>query len=118
MFRVINKVGNEYSVLDTSDGVVDTLDPARIIDIMTSYEYEIKGIEEKVNEFLFVDYNKKYKRVIRGSKFRIYPNKEQRIKFSKIFGCCRFVFNTFLDAKKKYILKIWSICLFMIVQLC
>ena len=96
MFRVINKVGNEYSVLDTSDGVVDTLDPARIIDIMTSYEYEIKGIEEKVNEFLFVDYNKKYKRVIRGSKFRIYPNKEQRIKFSKIFGCCRFVWNKML----------------------
>lgn len=96
MFKVIDKVRNEYSVLDTSDGVVETLDPARIIDIMTSYGYEIEGIEQKDDEFLFVDYNKKYKRVIRGSKFRIYPNQEQRIKFSKIFGCCRFIWNKML----------------------
>ena len=29
-------------------------------------------------------------------KFRIYPNIEQQIIMSKIFGCCRFVFNRFL----------------------
>ena len=29
-------------------------------------------------------------------KFRIYPNREQRILIQKIFGCCRFVYNTYL----------------------
>jgi len=29
-------------------------------------------------------------------KFKLYPNAEQREIISKIFGCCRFVFNKFL----------------------
>ncbi|MBB3867751.1 putative transposase [Parageobacillus toebii NBRC 107807] len=30
-------------------------------------------------------------------KFRIYPTKEQEILINKTFGCCRFVFNHFLE---------------------
>ena len=30
-------------------------------------------------------------------KFRIYPNAEQKIQLAKTFGCCRFVYNHFLD---------------------
>ena len=30
-------------------------------------------------------------------KFRIYPNDEQMIQLAKTFGCCRFVYNHFLD---------------------
>lgn len=30
-------------------------------------------------------------------KFRIYPNKQQQVMIQKIFGCCRFVFNHFLN---------------------
>ena len=30
-------------------------------------------------------------------KFRIYPNDEQKIQLAKTFGCCRFVYNHFLD---------------------
>ena len=26
-------------------------------------------------------------------KFRLYPNKEQRIMFEKTFGCVRFIYN-------------------------
>ena len=50
---------------------------------------------------------------------RIYPDEVQENFFTNQFGCCRFVFNTFLDAKKKaYTQNMESICLFMIVRLC
>ena len=29
--------------------------------------------------------------------FRIYPNEEQKIQLAKTFGCCRFIYNYFLD---------------------
>lgn len=32
-------------------------------------------------------------------KFRIYPDKEQKILFEKTFGCVRFVYNYYLDIK-------------------
>ena len=34
-------------------------------------------------------------------KFRLYPNAEQKAYLSNVFGCCRFVYNYFLDEKKK-----------------
>lgn len=34
-------------------------------------------------------------------KIRIYPNKKQRIIIEKTFGCVRFVYNYYLDKKKK-----------------
>ena len=33
-------------------------------------------------------------------KFRLYPNKEQVIYLSKLFGCCRLVYNYFLNEKQ------------------
>ncbi|MBQ9574801.1 MAG: helix-turn-helix domain-containing protein, partial [Synergistaceae bacterium] len=35
-------------------------------------------------------------------KFRIYPNKEQRIAFAKTFGCVRFIYNRMLSDKIVY----------------
>lgn len=29
--------------------------------------------------------------------FRIYPNEEQIVLIAKTFGCCRFIYNYFLD---------------------
>ena len=37
----------------------------------------------------------------RAYKFRIYPNAEQRVLLAKHFGCCRFVYNHFLDVRGK-----------------
>ena len=37
---------------------------------------------------------------IKGFKFRIYPNKTQQQLINSILGCCRFVFNHFLDIRK------------------
>jgi putative transposase len=34
-------------------------------------------------------------------KFRIFPNEEQRVLFSKTFGCVRLVYNHYLDKKTK-----------------
>jgi putative transposase len=34
-------------------------------------------------------------------KFRLYPNQDQRIRLAKHFGCCRFVYNYFLDRRNK-----------------
>ncbi len=38
----------------------------------------------------------------RAYKFRIYPNKEQKIMFAKTFGCVRFVYNLMLADKIKH----------------
>lgn len=36
------------------------------------------------------------KNVIKGYKYRIYPNQEQEVQINKTFGCCRFIYNHFL----------------------
>ena len=38
---------------------------------------------------------------IRGYKYRAYPNKKQRELFEKTFGCCRFVYNCYLEQKQR-----------------
>ena len=39
--------------------------------------------------------------VYRAYKYRIYPNAEQRVLLEKHFGCCRYVYNHFLEARNK-----------------
>ena len=41
---------------------------------------------------------------IRGHKYRAYPNRSQREFFAKNFGCCRFVYNHYLEEKQ----QIWN----------
>lgn len=38
---------------------------------------------------------------IRGYKYRAYPNKKQQEYIEKNFGCCRFVYNYYLEAKQQ-----------------
>jgi len=38
--------------------------------------------------------------VLKAYKYRIYPNKEQKIQIAKTFGCCRFVYNQTLAYHK------------------
>ena len=45
------------------------------------------------------------KRIIKGYKFPILPTEEQKTFFAKSFGCSRFVFNHFLNARKEHYLK-------------
>lgn len=39
--------------------------------------------------------------ISRGYKFRIYPTEQQKILIEKTFGCCRFVYNYYLDKSIK-----------------
>ncbi len=39
--------------------------------------------------------------MLKAYKYRLYPNKVQRELLEKHFGCCRFIYNWGLDAKKK-----------------
>ena len=38
--------------------------------------------------------------MLKAYKYRMYPNKEQKIQFAKTFGCCRFVYNQTLAYRK------------------
>ena len=38
--------------------------------------------------------------MLKAYKYRIYPNKEQKIQIEKTFGCCRFVYNQTLAYRK------------------
>lgn len=40
--------------------------------------------------------------MLKAYKFRLYPNKEQSIYFSKTFGCTRFIYNRMLSDKINY----------------
>ena len=35
-----------------------------------------------------------------GYKFRLYPNKEQAALINRTFGCCRFVYNHYLEQRQ------------------
>ena len=39
------------------------------------------------------------KTVIKGFKYRIYPNPEQEVMLAKTFGSCRFVYNHILSMR-------------------
>lgn len=39
--------------------------------------------------------------MLKGVKFRIYPNKQQEVLINKTFGCCRLVYNKALDYRIK-----------------
>lgn len=39
--------------------------------------------------------------MLKAYKYRIYPNKNQKVLLAKTFGCCRFVYNYMLDLKIK-----------------
>ena len=38
--------------------------------------------------------------MLKAYKYRLYPNKEQRLQIAKTFGCCRFVYNQTLAYRK------------------
>lgn len=45
------------------------------------------------------------KTVVKSFKYRLYPNKSQQEILGKHFGCCRFLYNYFLNERKDYYLN-------------
>ena len=98
MYILQNRINkNEYSVLDTDDGVVDILTYEKLIHYVLDLGVKIQGISIRNDEIYFDKFDIKYKKQLIGNKFRIYPTKDQKIIFSKMFGCCRFIWNKMLS---------------------
>ena len=93
MFEIISKTNTLYNILDTDDGVVESYSYTDIISYCES-GVEIKGVSRTDDYYLFEIDGLKCHRVMKGYKFRLYPNKEQQTFFQKCFGCCRFLWNS------------------------
>lgn len=76
MFEIISKNNNMYNVLDTEDGVIEAYSFLDIISYIQS-GIDIQGV-------LLVD-NLTVHRIMKGYKFRLYPNKEQQTFFRNVF---------------------------------
>ena len=40
--------------------------------------------------------------VNKGFKIRLYPTDEQKVIIEKTFGCCRFIYNNYLQEKNEF----------------
>ncbi len=58
---------------------------------LTNYKYNILINLERQVKYL--------KTILRAYKYRIYPNKKQQELINKTIGCCRFVYNYYLNKK-------------------
>ena len=101
MLEVVSKSNNLYNVLDTDDGVVESCSFLDIISVIQS-GVDINGVSLVSDEYIFDIDGLKAHKVMKGYKFRLYPNKEQKIYFQKCFGCCRFLWNHMLADKIVY----------------
>ena len=102
MYQLVDKKSKtEYCVLDTDDGVVDTLSYTDII-MCLELGIEIDGCIKTDMGYLFTLDNSEYHKVMKGYKFRLYPTALQREYFSQCFGCCRLIWNKMLADKIAY----------------
>lgn len=101
MLEIVSKNNNLYNVLDTDDDVVES---CSFLDIISAMQLgvDIKGVSIVNDEYVFEIDGLKAHKVMKGYKFRLYPNKEQQIYFQKCFGCCRFLWNHMLADKIAY----------------
>ena len=53
-------------------------------------------------KILYINY---MKTIFKSYKFRIYPNKDQKILLAKHFGSCRFIYNYYLNKRKESYLE-------------
>mgnify|MGYP004645361933 FL=1 len=101
MLEIVSKNNNLYNVLDTDDGVVESCSFLDII-FATQSGVDINGVSLVSDEYIFEIDGLKVHKVMKGYKFRLYPNKEQQTYFQKCFGCCRFLWNHMLADKIAY----------------
>lgn len=101
MLEIISKTNNLYNILNTDDGVTESYPYTDIISLCES-GVEIKGVVFQNDHYLFEIDSLKCHKVMKGYKFRLYPNKEQQTFFQKCFGCCRFLWNHMLADKITY----------------
>ena len=69
---------------------------------MSGSEYNLIDIDRgctknQINVILKLDFFKSIAAMLDSLKVRLYPNKEQQTALAKSFGCCRFVWNYYLE---------------------
>lgn len=101
MFRLVEKKNNNYLILDTNDGVVDELNYFQVLYYL-EHGIEIEGCIKTTEGYHFEIDESDYHKIIKGYKFRIYPNAKQREYFAQCFGCCRLLWNSMLADKIDY----------------
>lgn len=101
MFKLIDKKSDKYLVLDTDDGVIDEVTWEQLITLLQN-GVVIEGCHETERGYHFDIDNSDYQVIIKGYKFRLYPNQKQQEYFAKCFGCCRFIWNKMLANKIEY----------------
>lgn len=84
MFEIISKNNNMYNVLDTEDGVIEAYSFLDIISYIQS-GIDIQGVSLVNDEYVFEIDNLTVHRIMKGYKFRLYPNKEQQTFFRNVF---------------------------------
>lgn len=101
MFEIVSKTNESYDILDTKNGVIDS---CSFLDIISYCEsgIVIEGVHKSNDCYVFEIDGLKAHKVMKGYKFRLYPNKEQQTYFQKCFGCCRFLWNHMLADKIAY----------------
>lgn len=98
MYQLIEKKADKYLVLDTNDGVIDTVTWEEILLVMQN-GVAIEGCHETAQGYHFDIDNSDYHVIHKGYRFRLYPDQKQREYFSKCFGCARFIYNKMLADK-------------------
>ena len=102
MYQLVGKKSKtKYCILDTNDGVIDTLSYDVVINYLEQ-GIEINGCIKTDMGYRFTVDNSEYHKVMKGYKFRLYPTALQREYFSKCFGCCRLIWNKMLADKIAY----------------
>lgn len=101
MLKIISKTDDLYDVVDTDDGVVESISWLDVISCLSS-GLTVEGVSFDGECYHFDIDNTTVKPDFKGYKFRLYPNSTQKEFFQKTFGCCRKIWNLMLADKIKH----------------
>lgn len=104
MLKLLNKVSSDkYEILDTSDNTIEKCSSRVIINAVVNHNIAIDGVYIISDATIsFTNLGLVFKKQLVGNKFRIYPNKEQRIMIAKCLGCKRFIYNKMLGERIEF----------------
>lgn len=101
MFKIVGKQNNNYLVLDTDDNITEEVSWEQLISLLQK-GILIEGCHETEKGYYFDIDNFDYQVIMKGYRFRLYPDAKQREYFEKCFNACRFIWNKMLGDKIDY----------------
>ena len=101
MFKIVGKQSNNYLVLDTDDNITEEVSWEQLISLFQK-GIPIEGCNETEKGYYFDIDSSDYQVIMKGYRFRLYPDAKQREYFEKCFNSCRFIWNKMLGDKIDY----------------